>query len=113
MTGTPAPKELAESSALIVGGTAGIGLASAQALATAGVPRIAIVGRSAERGEQAATSILALGAETHFLAGDAVDPTAAAKVEDLFRSIVVVRGGSPMPPRDLIPLKMPATPGSA
>lgn len=43
----------------------------------------------------------------------ASDPDEAAKVEDLFRSIVVVRGGSPMPPRDLIPLKMPATPGSA
>lgn len=43
----------------------------------------------------------------------ASDPDAAEKVEDLFRSIVVVRGGLPMPPRDLIPLKMPATPGSA
>ncbi|MFV0320441.1 MAG: DUF3710 domain-containing protein [Microbacterium sp.] len=43
----------------------------------------------------------------------ASDPEAAARVEDLFRSIVVVRGGSPMPPRDLIPLRMPATPGSA
>ena len=43
----------------------------------------------------------------------ASDPETAEKVEDLFRSIVVVRGGSPMPPRDLIPLKMPATPGSA
>lgn len=43
----------------------------------------------------------------------ASDPDAAAKIEDLFRSIVVVRGGTPMPPRDLIPLKMPATPGSA
>ena len=42
-----------------------------------------------------------------------VDADAAAKVEDLFRSIVVVRGGSPMPPRDLIPLRMPASPGSA
>ena len=41
------------------------------------------------------------------------DVEAAAKVEDLFRSIVVVRGGSPMPPRDLIPLQMPATPGTA
>ncbi|SDQ15792.1 DUF3710 domain-containing protein [Microbacterium sp. cf332] len=41
------------------------------------------------------------------------DVDAAAQVEDLFRSLVVVRGGSPMPPRDLIPLKMPATPGSA
>lgn len=34
---------------------------------------------------------------------------AAAEVEDLFRSIVVVRGNTPMPPRDLIPLTMPAT----
>lgn len=40
------------------------------------------------------------------------DVDAAAQVEDLFRSIVVVRGGTPMPPRDLIPLKMPATPGT-
>ena len=43
----------------------------------------------------------------------ASDPEAAAQVEDLFRSIVVVRGGAPMPPRDLIPLKMPSTPASA
>lgn len=43
----------------------------------------------------------------------ASDVDAAARVEDLFRSIVVVRGGTPMPPRDLIPLKMPATPGVA
>ena len=41
------------------------------------------------------------------------DVDAAAQVEDLFRSIVVVRGGTPMPPRDLIPLRMPATPGAA
>lgn len=44
------------------------------------------------------------------IAGEgATNPEAAAKVEDLFRSIVVVRGTSPMPPRDLIPLKMPAS----
>jgi hypothetical protein len=44
------------------------------------------------------------------IAGDAaVKPEAAALVEDLFRSIVVVRGSAPMPPRDLIPLRMPAT----
>ncbi|MCR2792711.1 DUF3710 domain-containing protein [Microbacterium sp. zg.Y625] len=41
------------------------------------------------------------------------DTDAAERVEDLFRSLVVVRGNTPMPPRDLIPLKMPATPGSA
>jgi hypothetical protein len=44
------------------------------------------------------------------IAGEgATDPDAAAKVEDLFRSIVVVRGQTPMPPRDLIPLHMPAS----
>ncbi|QEO10178.1 DUF3710 domain-containing protein [Protaetiibacter larvae] len=48
----------------------------------------------------------------------AVDPEAAEKIEDLFRSIVVVRGATPMPPRDLIPLHVPANvqasaPGSA
>lgn len=48
------------------------------------------------------------------IAGEAaVKPEAAALVEDLFRSIVVVRGKSPMPPRDLIPLKMPDAPGGA
>ncbi|GAB3607977.1 hypothetical protein GCM10027414_01020 [Humibacter ginsengiterrae] len=48
------------------------------------------------------------------IAGDAaIDPTAAAEIEDLFRSVVVVRGNQPMPPRDLIPLRMPATPSDA
>jgi hypothetical protein len=37
----------------------------------------------------------------------AVDPAAGAFIEDLFRSIVVVRGATPMPPRDLIPLHVP------
>ena len=45
------------------------------------------------------------------IAGEgAINPEAAAQIEDLFRSIVVVRGSAPMPPRDLIPLRMPATP---
>ncbi len=45
------------------------------------------------------------------IAGEgAINEDAAAQVEDLFRSIVVVRGTTPMPPRDLIPLRMPATP---
>lgn len=41
------------------------------------------------------------------------DLDAASQIEDLFRSIVVVRGNTPMPPRDLIPLRMPATPGGS
>jgi hypothetical protein len=48
------------------------------------------------------------------IAGEgAINPDAAAQVEDLFRSIVVVRGSTPMPPRDLIPLRMPTTPAGA
>jgi hypothetical protein len=47
------------------------------------------------------------------ISGDgAVRPEAGEAVEDLFRSIVVVRGSAPMPPRDLIPLKMPPTPAA-
>ena len=38
----------------------------------------------------------------------AVNAEAAAEIEDLFRSVVVVRGSTPMPPRDLIPLHMPS-----
>jgi hypothetical protein len=46
------------------------------------------------------------------ISGDAaVNPEAASHVEDLFRSVVVVRGNTPMPPRDLIPLHMPANAG--
>lgn len=48
------------------------------------------------------------------IAGEgAVDPEAGAKIEDLFRSVVVVRGKTPMPPRDLIPLHMPKLPAPA
>lgn len=47
------------------------------------------------------------------IAGDAaVEGEASALVDDLFRSLVVVRGTTPMPPRDLIPLQVP-TAGSA
>jgi len=44
------------------------------------------------------------------IAGDgAVNPEVGSELEDLFRSIVVIRGSSPMPPRDLIPLRMPSS----
>lgn len=38
----------------------------------------------------------------------AVDKSAHAQLVDLFREIVVVRGDLPMPPGDLLPLKVPA-----
>ncbi|GAA1339556.1 DUF3710 domain-containing protein [Arthrobacter roseus] len=37
----------------------------------------------------------------------AVDREAAAGLEEVFRNIVVVRGDVPMPPRDLLPLRLP------
>jgi hypothetical protein len=47
------------------------------------------------------------------IAGEAIqNPTAKAAVEELFRSVVVVRGSQPMPPRDLIPLSIPKTAAS-
>ncbi|WP_426999019.1 DUF3710 domain-containing protein [Pseudarthrobacter sp. N5] len=40
--------------------------------------------------------------------GDAaLDRDAAARLEELFRQIVVIRGDSPMPPRDLLQLRLP------
>ena len=38
----------------------------------------------------------------------AIDAAAAEQIDEVFRSIVVVRGQTPMPPRDLIPLTIPA-----
>ena len=47
------------------------------------------------------------------IAGKALEDAASkAAVEDLFRSVVVVRGSNPMPPRDLIPLTIPQTAAS-
>ncbi|WP_314192529.1 DUF3710 domain-containing protein [uncultured Arthrobacter sp.] len=37
----------------------------------------------------------------------ALDRDAAASLEDLFRKIVVIRGENPMPPRDLLQLRLP------
>jgi 2-hydroxycyclohexanecarboxyl-CoA dehydrogenase len=76
----PAPKDLTECGALIVGGTAGIGLASARALANAGVPRIAVVGRNPETGASAVECLAALGTSAVFIPGDATDPAAAQAV---------------------------------
>jgi NAD(P)-dependent dehydrogenase (short-subunit alcohol dehydrogenase family) len=72
---------LRDSGTLVVGGTAGIGLATARQLAEAGVERLVIVGRDEQRGEDA-RRILAekTGAQVAFVRGDAVDPAAAARI---------------------------------
>src|SRR6478736_493083 len=42
----------------------------------------------------------------------ALDRSAAAGLEELFRQIVVVRGENPMPPRDLLQLRLPRDSGA-
>jgi hypothetical protein len=37
----------------------------------------------------------------------ATNPEAAVAIHQIFRSLVVVRGNTPMPPRDLLPLRVP------
>jgi 2-hydroxycyclohexanecarboxyl-CoA dehydrogenase len=76
----PPPKALGESGALIVGGSAGIGFASARKLAEAGVPRIVLVARNVERGERARAELAALGTEASFVAGDATNASEAARI---------------------------------
>lgn len=66
------PRPLTDCSVLIIGGTAGVGLASAIHFAKAGVPRIAINGRNQERGEKARQAVLAKypKVQVEFIAGD-------------------------------------------
>jgi 2-hydroxycyclohexanecarboxyl-CoA dehydrogenase len=94
MTELPAPKSFEQSTALIVGGTAGIGLASASALAAAGVPRIVVVGRNAERGRRAVETLSSTGTTAHYVQGNAVDPNSAveinARAEELLGDIDVL-----------------------
>jgi Protein of unknown function (DUF3710) len=42
-----------------------------------------------------------------FAGAAAADPAAAAPLEAVFREVVVVRGDQPMPPRDLLELRLP------
>ncbi|WP_448388339.1 SDR family NAD(P)-dependent oxidoreductase [Microbacterium aurum] len=67
----PSPQPLAESTALVVGGSAGIGFASAKRLVEAGVPRLVISARDHSRGVEARDRLEALGAEVTFISADA------------------------------------------
>jgi 2-hydroxycyclohexanecarboxyl-CoA dehydrogenase len=99
-------KQIAESTALIFGGTAGIGFASAKALLEAGLPKLVIVGRSKERGDAAAASLqrITLQAQVTFIPCDATQPAMVASVVDRATSLmgaidilVSSAGGDPMP----------------
>lgn len=92
--------------ALICGGTAGIGLAAAQALLAAGVNRIMLVGRKAARGEAAVAQLrqTAPNAEIRFFAADLAKPAGAQAAVDAcitafgrIDTLLSGAGGDPMP----------------
>lgn len=67
------------STALITGGTSGIGLATARKLALLGI-HVVVVGRNAERGEKAVDEIRAAGGQADFISSDLRDAAAAREV---------------------------------
>jgi NAD(P)-dependent dehydrogenase (short-subunit alcohol dehydrogenase family) len=81
---------LAESGALIVGGTSGVGLATASQLVAAGVKRIVLMARNLERGERARETVRAIasGASVHFVPGDANDPEQAREARDRAKDLI-------------------------
>jgi len=75
--------------ALITGGTSGIGRAAANKLAQLGI-HVIVVGRNAERGEQTVAEIRAAGGVADFISSDLHDASSAREVA---RRAVVVGNG--------------------
>ncbi|MDX5361231.1 MAG: SDR family oxidoreductase [Alphaproteobacteria bacterium] len=99
-------RPLEECAALVVGGTGGIGHACARALLAAGVPRMVLAGRSAERGEAARAALADAfpHADVAFLQCDARDALAAQAMADAAAErmggidvLVSAGGGEPTP----------------
>src|SRR5437588_8177885 len=67
------------STALITGGTSGIGRATADKLARLGI-HVIVVGRNAERGEKTVAEIRAAGGKADFISSDLRDASSAREV---------------------------------
>ena len=67
------------STALITGGTSGIGRATANKLAQLGI-QVVVVGRNAERGKKTAQEIRAAGGKADFISSDLRDAASAREV---------------------------------
>lgn len=101
------PKKMDELAVLISGGTSGVGLAAAICFAEQGAPNIAIMGRNAERGQEALAKVKAVGSTSRieFLQADANDPaqceSVVEKAHKLFGSLDVMVNSthSTLPPR--------------
>ena len=81
MSESPLVRNYEESGAIIVGGTSGVGLATALGFADAGVRRMVLVGRNEERGNDARRTVLdhCPDADVLFIAADASDNSAVAR----------------------------------
>lgn len=81
---TATAKDLTEMSALVVGGTSGIGFAVAEALLRAGVPRLRVVGRNPERAALAVDDLRRIdeGADVGALVLDCGDGAEAEKMTE-------------------------------
>ncbi len=75
-------------SALITGGTDGIGLATAKGLVAAGA-KVLVVGRDATRGQRAIDGINKVGPGAHYLSVDVADP---AQVENMVTTAIQLFG---------------------
>ena len=73
--------DLTDEIAVVLGGTGVLGGAMAEALATAGA-RVAIVGRSEERGQQRVQKIISDGGRALFQSADALQQDSLAKARD-------------------------------
>ncbi|AZG46591.1 SDR family NAD(P)-dependent oxidoreductase [Gordonia insulae] len=82
MSEPPLVRRYEEAGAIIVGGTSGVGLATALGLADAGVGRMVLVGRNEERGGLARKTVLHSHPEADvlFLAADASDEAEVDRV---------------------------------
>jgi NAD(P)-dependent dehydrogenase (short-subunit alcohol dehydrogenase family) len=89
-------KSYQQMGAAIAGGTAGIGLACAEGLLRAGVPRLVVLGRNEERGRAATAHLTAVApdASIHYVTADCRDPhaagTAVAAADELVGGIDVL-----------------------
>ncbi|MGH3425345.1 MAG: SDR family NAD(P)-dependent oxidoreductase [Nocardioidaceae bacterium] len=77
-----APVPLDRSGAVIVGGTSGVGLATAVQLRDAGVRRLVLVGRNPERGEAARARLATGDVDVHFVGADATSTADARRAAD-------------------------------
>jgi NAD(P)-dependent dehydrogenase (short-subunit alcohol dehydrogenase family) len=78
--------ELSGSTALVTGGTSGIGRATAVALAGLGA-HVVLSGRDAGRGEQVVETIRAAGGKADFVAADLTDAASARALADRAREL--------------------------